>query len=293
MILFYVTLLFLYVSLLFGGWATCFGRHVAHLVFNPMAIIDGIQITDNELIGAFKRVMTREKLRAAQKARAKRYGIQVLQGGALTIPARLVRLGAREADFADPVNYKYPVWLSKPDRDALTPTQLGQVRNAPARFAQFRNTYNPKSRAAVDKRIAQALKRFGIGEFSKVECIIPIAKIDAVKQIVYGVALRPNVVDSQRDFVRPDEIERAAHGFLLNSRKADLQHRFVLPLSDAAPVESHIARVDEPPNVLAGDWVIGMKIFDKRIWQDVVEGRINGFSIKGRGTRRAMLAAMS
>ena len=428
-----------------------------------MPIIDGLEITDEQFVGAFKRVMTRERLRAAQQARANRFGIQALTGGALTIPARFARLGAKDADFADPVNYKYPVWLTKPDREALTPAQLGQVRNAPVRFSQFKNNYNPQSRAKVQARITRALRKFKIGEFAKADRVhtgamiaffppaevaqrlalpngepmgelhitmaflgeaaeledidrlkqsvalwakrqvpvdvringvarfntfdeqgnwplvalidghelgamqtdlrhmlsfetsaeastkhgfnphitlayiepgqpwpvqelpdidfrldtlslvlagqrfdvklsggmvevgkrvdfpIRIAKIDAEKQIAYGVALRPMMVDKQKDFLKADEVEETAHGYMLNSRKADLQHRFVLPSHIAAPVESHIARVDEPPNIKKGDWVVAMKVFDRAIWEGIKSSKINGFSIKGRGTRRPVL----
>lgn len=253
----------------------------------PSVVIDGLNVDLSELIAAFKQQggVSREKLREAQKRRSKKYGIAVQEGGALTIPARLARLGAREGDFADPVHFRYPVWLTR-SADSITPTQLGQVRNALVRFEQNKGAYDNRSQAVVLDRINQARKKFKIGEFAEKEWTFDIAKLDESpeKQIVYGVALRPNIPDTQGDIISPEQIEFAAHGFLLNSRSGDLNHKERLTKSEFQVVESAIARVDEPPNINRGDWVVAVKLSD-RLWKLVKTGEINGFSIKGKGKR--------
>lgn len=89
----------------------------------------------------------RKKLHDAAEARSKRYGIPVLEtGGNLTPPSGGP---TSEADFGDPVNYKYPVH------------DVAHARNALARLAQAGDVYG----GAVGKvrdRIEQAAKKFGI-----------------------------------------------------------------------------------------------------------------------------------
>jgi hypothetical protein len=49
---------------------------------------------------------------------------------------------------------------------------------------------------------------------------VDIFKVDDEKHIVYGKALVPDRVDSQGDIVSKQDIETAAHNFLINIQKA-------------------------------------------------------------------------
>ena len=55
------------------------------------------------------------------------------------------------------------------------------------------------------------------GNFSQV---VDIYKIDEEKHIVYGKALVPDRFDSQGDKISKEDIESAAHNFLINLQKA-------------------------------------------------------------------------
>jgi hypothetical protein len=90
----------------------------------------------------------REKLRAAQAARSKKYGIQVLADGALSAPSGGP---SDEAAFGDPVNYKYPM------------ADKAHASNAHARFAQNSGSYSDAaSRNKVYERIVRKELSFGI-----------------------------------------------------------------------------------------------------------------------------------
>ena len=255
--------------------------------------IDGMRLSLDDLVSTFKQQADRQKLKQAQAARAKKYGIAARADGSLTIPAKFARLGAKESDYADPVNFKFPVWLSR-SKDNLTPTQLGQVRNAPARFGQFKNNYDAKSRAAVQRRIDEALKKFEVGEFAKsdeqeIEVQFEFVEKSEFQQIVYGIALIPDQVDSQGDTITKEQIEKVAHQFMMDCRQNDLQHQQVLPQSKTIPVESYLAPVDFQLGsklIKAGSWIVATKIYDPSVWGMIMNGEIRGYSIKGTGQRK-------
>lgn len=119
----------------------------------------------------------------------------------------------------------------------------------------------------------------------KMERTVPLWKDDSA-QVVYGVVLQPGVTDSQGDRVSAGEIEQAAHRYLVESRKSDVQHT-----EQEAPVdvvESYIAPMDmvvAGRKVLKGAWVMGVHVADQALWQRVVKQEITGFSIGGTAIR--------
>lgn len=113
------------------------------------------------------------------------------------------------------------------------------------------------------------------------------AKLDDEKMLVYGVVLVPDVEDLQEDIVSAEEVEKAAHGFLMKYRAAGEMHKSEAP---AVPVESYIAPVDldlgAPEPILKGSWVIVMKVMDATFWTDKIKaGVYTGFSIGGYSYR--------
>lgn len=112
------------------------------------------------------------------------------------------------------------------------------------------------------------------------------------RQIVYGVVLRVGQVDSQGDIITDEkEILEAAHNYMIKSRRADWQHEKTLPHEKAIAVESYIAPCDFEINghqIKKSDWIVGMKIFDPKMWQAIKKGEISAFSIKGLGRRKAV-----
>jgi hypothetical protein len=90
----------------------------------------------------------REKLRDKAKEREKKYGIKFDEGrGHLTPPKDYPE---DEKDYADPVNYAYP----------LVPEE--RCRNALARWSQFRDTYEQKERNIIYERIVRRALDYGI-----------------------------------------------------------------------------------------------------------------------------------
>lgn len=246
-----------------------------------------------------KQETDREKLKQAQQARASRFGIAAREDGALTIPARFARLGATDGDFADPVNYKFPVWLTV-GADSITPTQLGQVRNALVRFSQFSDNYDSASRSKVKARIDRARRKFKVGEFAEEEktyfkADVELIKADQERQVVYGLILRPMRPDSQGDIITREEVMTGAHLYMAKSfGQADDEHIVTLDRADAVMVESFImgADVDSwhgvPIELKEGDWIGAMLVRNEELWQAIKEGKRKAFSIKGVGQRKVI-----
>lgn len=164
---------------------------------------------------------------------------------------------------------------------------ISHARNALARSAG--KPEEGKVRAAVERKYPELKK--AEPEPVAVDVSVPLWKDDS-KQIVYGVALTPGLTDSQGDEIDADEIEKAAHRFLVKYRKHDVQHAEVAtdaagnPLAET--VESFIAPSDmviAGEQVLKGSWVLATHVSDPGTWERVRKGEITGFSIGGSGER--------
>lgn len=120
-----------------------------------------------------------------------------------------------------------------------------------------------------------------------------IFKAEAKQQIVYSVALAPDVEDSQGDVVSAEDIEIAAHKFMEELSESNGHGAInIMHETPAIPalkvIESFIAPVDygtaELP-VRKGSWVLAVKVYDKDIWKMIEDGTYTGFSIEGTGRR--------
>jgi len=119
-----------------------------------------------------------------------------------------------------------------------------------------------------------------------VELTAPILWKNAPKQIAYGAVLVPNEPDTDGDILTAEKIAEVAHGWLADYSNIDLQHS--LNNVNARPVESYITQTDSEVTIKgvksvlpAGTWVMAVRIDDSKVWQDVVSGKLSGYSIMG------------
>ena len=110
-------------------------------------------------------------------------------------------------------------------------------------------------------------------------------------RVLYGVVYAPCQkgqkcsLDSQNDFVRPDELRKAAWDFMAKSRTVGNQHRGP---AKAEVVESFVAPMDmavDGEKITKGSWVLAVRVKDDTIWKAVQNGELNAFSIGGKGLR--------
>lgn len=125
--------------------------------------------------------------------------------------------------------------------------------------------------------------------------VVEICKVNEMKRIVYGKVLVPDKVDSQGDIVTREEIENAAHNFLISIQKAYKElvetGRQVTKAGEIGFMHTVFKGVGNIGYVVEswidddGSWMLGTKITDDRIWQMILDGKIKGYSIGGVGRR--------
>ena len=116
-----------------------------------------------------------------------------------------------------------------------------------------------------------------------IEKSIRIEKTDGEKRMVYGIVYAPDELDSDGDYTDGDEIEKAAHEFMIEGRSAfsvDKQHDYNPEYGYVA--ESWIVKDSDPlfPED-AGAWAVGIKVVDDETWEQIKKGEITGISMAG------------
>jgi hypothetical protein len=127
------------------------------------------------------------------------------------------------------------------------------------------------------------------------------SKLDDDKHQAFGWAsvVKYNgqpVTDKQGDYITPEDIEEAAYNYVLTSRVGTDMHArdvFDEPIPSSAMIESmvftpeKISKMGLPDDFPVGWWV-GYKYHDEDTWQKVKKGEYTGFSIHGKGIRKAL-----
>jgi len=114
--------------------------------------------------------------------------------------------------------------------------------------------------------------------------VVPIKKFDEELQLIYGEVYAPNIPDSQGDFMSVKTIREMAHEFLAQGLVSNIDIEHNREISGCAIVESFIAREDDSI-FIPNSWVLGVKVNDPHVWNQIKKGELNGFSIDGEAVR--------
>lgn len=109
---------------------------------------------------------------------------------------------------------------------------------------------------------------------------IRIIKRDGAEfeQFVMCELLIPDTPNSFGDISTKEMIRDAAFQFAAQGYGLDVNHdQEDVKGAKLVVVESFIARPGDP-DFIEGSWVVGMKILDDALWQQVLSGELNGFS---------------
>ena len=104
------------------------------------------------------------------------------------------------------------------------------------------------------------------------------------ERIVAGEVYVPGQEDAHGNIMTADEIKKACYNFMKNKRtyNIDLMHNNS-PTGDYL-VEIFIARPNDPDGFIEGAWVAFTKIDSDEIWNKILKGEINCYSLAGLTT---------
>lgn len=131
----------------------------------------------------------------------------------------------------------------------------------------------------------------------KIQATAMIAKADGDKRLVFGWA---NVIktedgkvllDRQNDYIDDEwELEKAAYDYMIDSRDGGVMHvrtGVSTVIESMMFTEEKMAAMGIAKGLLPVGWWLGMRVHDDQVWEDVKSGRYPGFSVHGRGIRKA------
>ena len=112
------------------------------------------------------------------------------------------------------------------------------------------------------------------------------------ERFVLGEVLIPETVDLQGEIYDEKVIRDTAHNWMANYRRIGFQHMEVIVYGDeteesgarASIVESYLAPIDmevEGRLIKKGTWILGTIIHDDLLWQDILDGKLTGYSMGG------------
>lgn len=93
-------------------------------------------------------------------------------------------------------------------------------------------------------------------------------------------------LDHSGEFIRPEQLAKAATNFMLSMRTAKSMHtgESIGEVVHSMPLTNDIAKALGIQSDREG-WVIALKVYDDQVWQDVKSGKLAAFSIGGRALK--------
>lgn len=120
-----------------------------------------------------------------------------------------------------------------------------------------------------------------------------ILKYDNEQRLVWGWAYVSTVngeisLDHSQEYIRPDELVKAATNFMIDVRVAKAMHQgdSVGEVIHSFPVTKELSNALGIQTDREG-WIICMKIKDDSTWERVKSGELAAFSIGGRALKEA------
>lgn len=130
-----------------------------------------------------------------------------------------------------------------------------------------------------------------VSEMTKVKIEGQILKQDSEERLVYGWAYVSTdkgelSLDHSGEFVRPDQIAKAATNFMLTMRTAKAMHSGgkIGEVVHSMPLTNEISKALGIQSDREG-WLVAIKVYDDQVWQDVKSGKLAAFSIGGKALK--------
>ena len=101
------------------------------------------------------------------------------------------------------------------------------------------------------------------------------------ERVVFGEIYVPGQEDAHGDIMTAEEIKKAAYAFMKNQRTHNIDLMHNNEATGDYLVESFIARSEDPDNFIEGSWVGATKIESDEVWNKILKGEINCYSLEG------------
>lgn len=108
------------------------------------------------------------------------------------------------------------------------------------------------------------------------------------ERFVLGVVLVPEDADSQGDIYSHHEVRKAAHAYMEHARDLGKQHKEIVT-GQLRILESYVAPADftiGEEKISSGTWLMGIRVADDDLWDEIKKGNFTGFSIGGAAYRK-------
>lgn len=130
-----------------------------------------------------------------------------------------------------------------------------------------------------------------VSEMTKVEVEGQILKINNEERLAYGWAYVSTnkgelSLDHSGEFIRPDQLAKAATNFMLSMRTAKRMHsgEAIGEVIHSMPLTNDVTKALGIQSDREG-WLVAVKVYDDQVWQDVKDGKLAAFSIGGRALK--------
>lgn len=123
-----------------------------------------------------------------------------------------------------------------------------------------------------------------------------VVKFDKEKDEILGLVAVPDIPDAEGDVILREDIQAAAHDFMVQKGGVDMEHNMRRMDEEASVVESFIVQKGDPrflgwtdnadrPVDAEGSWGVVIKLLSDDLIEQARSGKIGGLSMFGRGER--------
>lgn len=101
------------------------------------------------------------------------------------------------------------------------------------------------------------------------------------ERVVIGEVYIPGQEDAHGNIMTAEEIKKACYNFMKNERTHNIDFMHNEEPTGSYLVENFLARRDDPDGFIEGAWVAATKIESDEIWNKILKGEINCYSLSG------------
>lgn len=101
------------------------------------------------------------------------------------------------------------------------------------------------------------------------------------ERVVIGEVYIPGQEDAHGNIMTSEEIKKACYNFMKNERTHNIDFMHNEEPTGSYLVENFLARKDDPDGFIEGSWVAATKIESDSLWNKILKGEINCYSLSG------------